>query len=103
MRHTSVPVPSLKYTLHNQSVDPTDIRGDGPPLHRVHEAIAWESYGEVNVSVRGRILKRDGIPGKHNRSVRVWITESQPPWLDALVEDAIERLLTTPLSARGEG
>lgn len=92
----AVPVPSLSYQLYDRDVDPSGIVGEGPPLHRVHEATAWEHNGKVEVYVRGRILKRDGNPGKHKRSVRLSLHHRQPPWLDALCEDAIDRLLTTP-------
>jgi hypothetical protein len=61
--------------------------------------VAWEENGNVVVYLRGRVLKKDGTPGKHSRSVRVYLFERQPPWLDALVDDAIERLLTSPLTA----
>lgn len=98
----SVPVPDLTYQLHDRGVDSGGVHGDGPPLHRVHEAQAWEQNGKVVVYLRGRILKKDGTPGKHTRSLRVYLADRQPPWLEALVEDAIERLLTTPHSARSE-
>lgn len=86
-------LPDLRYSwLRHEG---SGIVGDGPPLYQVSEVNAWSRGGNgLTVYARGAMRCKNGLPGP-SRAVEIDLEAAQPPWLAAIIRDAILRLEAT--------
>jgi hypothetical protein len=79
--------------------DPLQVWAANVQLAEVTVVTAWRNQrtdarrGEdICIWLRGRILRKDGTPGKRSGSLPVDVLAAQPVWLAELIEDARARL-----------
>lgn len=91
----SAPTPTLEYGWLRRSGD--GVRGD-QSLYNVHDVTARLDEGRLRVVARGRMLRKDGLPGP-NRCCTLY-EGGQPEWLSEIVEDARHRLVAPHIASR---